>query len=372
MGRLKLCSVTAFVALIGALHTPSAIAADQAVAAINRGVVELETSGAAGISVRIAEDLANLIDDGATRRVVPVAGKGSLQNLADLKYLRGIDLAILQVDVLDYAKEQRLFPGFDASLSYIAKLYNEEFHLLAGPDIKSVGDLANKKVNVDLRGSGTAITANRLFTSLKIPVTVTNDSQEVALDKLRRGEIAALAFVAGKPAPLFMGLKGDDGLHFLAVPFNQAANSAYSPTRLTATDYPGLVPQGRAVDTVAVGSVLAVADLRQLTERYNNVVNFIDVFFTGFQTLLTPGHHPKWRDVNLAAELPGWRRFAPAEQWLQRNMQIAAAPKPDDLKAMFANFIDEHRHSAGGAPMTDKEKEDLFQQYSRWQSGQSR
>jgi TRAP-type uncharacterized transport system substrate-binding protein len=372
MGRLKLCSVTAFVALIGALHTPSAIAADQAVASINRGVVELETSGAAGISVRIAEDLANLIDDGATRRVVPVVGKGSLQNLADLKYLRGIDLAILQMDVLDYAKEQRLFPGLEASLSYVAKLYNEEFHLLAGADIKSVSDLANKKVNVDLRGSGTAITATRLFASLKIPVTVTNDSQEVAVDKLRRGEIAALAFVAGKPAPLFMGLKGDDGLHFLAVPFNQAANSAYSPTRLTATDYPGLVPPGRAVDTVAVGSVLAVADLRQLTERYNNVVNFIDVFFTGFQTLLTPGHHPKWRDVNLAAELPGWRRFAPAEQWLQRNMQIANAPKPDDLKAMFASFIDEHRHSAGGAPMTDKEKEDLFQQYSRWQSGQSR
>jgi TRAP-type uncharacterized transport system substrate-binding protein len=372
MGRLKLCSVTALVALIGALHTPSAIAADQSVAAINRGVVELETSGAAGISVRIAEDLANLIDDGATRRVVPVVGKGSLQNLADLKYLRGIDLAILQVDVLDYAKEQRLFPGFDASLSYIAKLYNEEFHLLAGPEVKSVSDLANKKVNVDLRGSGTAITATRLFASLKIPMTVTNDSQEVALDKLRRGEIAALAFVAGKPAPLFMGLKGDDGLHFLAVPFNQAANSAYSPTRLTATDYPGLVPPGRAVDTVAVGSVLAVADLRQLTERYNNVVNFIDVFFTGFQTLLTPGHHPKWGDVNLAAELPGWRRFAPAEQWLQRNMQIANAPKPDDLKAMFASFIDEHRHSAGGAPMTDKEKEDLFQQYSRWQNGQSR
>ena len=96
------------------------------------------------------------------------------------------------------------------------------------------------------------------------------------------------------------------------------------------------------------------------------------MFFTRFQTLLTPGHHPKWGDVNLAAELPGWRRFAPAEQWLQRNMQIANAPKPDDLKAMFASFIDEHRHSAGGAPMTDKEKEDLFQQYSRWQSGQSR
>src|ERR1700680_1732431 len=176
----------------------------------------------------------------------------------------------------------------------------------------------------------------------------------------------------GQPAPLFARLRGDDGLNFVAVPFNPGANTAYVPARLTAADYPGLVSQGRSVDTIAVGSVLAVVELRQLPERYRNIANFVDVFFTGFQSLLEPGHHPKWRDVNLTAELPGWHRYQPAEQWLQRNMQIANAPKPDDLKAMFAHFIDEHRHSAGGAPMTDKEKEDLFQQYSRWQNGQSR
>ncbi len=372
MSRLKFSFVVSFMALIAGPQPSPAAPLDQGVAGINRGVVELETSGAAGISVRIAEDLANLVDDGATRRVVPVVGKGSLQNLTDLKYLRGIDMAIVQTDVLEYAKEQRLVPGIELSLTYITRLYNEEFHLLAGPDVRKFSDLANKKVNVDLRGSGTSITAARLFEMLKLPVTVTNDSQEVALDKLRRGEIAALAFVAGKPAPLFMGLKGDDGLHFLAVPFNQAAGGTYAPTRLTAADYPGLVPQDRAVDTVAVGSVLAVADLRQSPERNRNIASFVDVFFTGFQSLLEAGHHPKWRDVNLTADLPGWRRYQPAEQWLQRNMQVANAPKPDDLKAMFANFIDEHRRSAGGGAMTDKEKEELFQQYSRWQNGQSR
>ena len=372
MGRLTLYSVTAFVALMAAYSMPPARAADQpAAAVINRGVVELETSSAAGISVRIAEDLANLVDDGATRRVVPVVGKGSLQNLTDLKYLRGIDMAIVQSDALDYAREQKLLPGIEGSLTYITRLYNEEFHLLAGPNIRNVSDLANKKVNVDLRGSGTSITAVRLFEMLKVPVTVTNDSQEIAIDKLRRGEIAALAFVAGKPAPLFMSLKGDDGLHLLAVPLNPAVTSAYAPTRLTAADYPGLVPQDRGIDTVAVGTVLLVADLRQSPERYRNIANFVDVFFTGFQSLLEPGHHPKWREVNLTAELPGWHRYQPAEQWLQRNMQIANAPKPEDLKAMFAHFIDEHRRSAGGAPMTDQEKEDLFKQYSRWQSGQS-
>jgi uncharacterized protein len=372
MSRLKLCLVVSFAALIAGPQPSPAAPLDQGVAAINRGVVELETSGAAGISVRIAEDLANLVDDGATRRVVPVVGKGSLQNLTDLKYLRGIDMAIVQTDVLEYAKEQRLVPGLELSLTYITRLYNEEFHLLTGPNIRKLSDLANKKVNVDLRGSGTSITAARLFDMLKLTVTVTNDSQEIALDKLRRGEIAALAFVAGKPAPLFMSLKIDDGLHFLAVPFNQAAGGTYAPTRLTAADYPGLVPQDRPVDTVAVGSVLAVADLRQSPERYRNIASFVDVFFTGFQSLLEAGHHPKWRDVNLTAELPGWRRYQPAEQWLQRNMQVANAPKPDDVKAMFAHFIDEHRRTAGGGAMTDKEKEELFQQYSRWQSGQSR
>src|SRR6516164_3683354 len=92
---------------------------------VNRGVVELETGRTAGISVRIAEDIANIIDDGATRRVLPVIGKGSLQNLTDLKLLRGIDIAILQVDVLDYARQQNLFPGIENWITYITKLYNE-------------------------------------------------------------------------------------------------------------------------------------------------------------------------------------------------------------------------------------------------------
>jgi len=42
----------------------------------------------------------------------------------------------------------------DGKIVYIAKLYNEEFHLLARPNIKTIADLANKTINVDLRGSG--------------------------------------------------------------------------------------------------------------------------------------------------------------------------------------------------------------------------
>jgi len=341
-------------------------------ASVNRGVVELETGRSGGISVHIAEDLANVIDDGATRRVLPVIGKGALDNLTDLKALRGIDMAILQVDVLDYARQQNSFAGIDHWVTYIAKLYNEEFHLLARQDVKTVADLANQKVNVDLRGAGTAITAARLFELMKIPVTATNDDQEVALDKLRKGEIAAIALVAGKPAPLFRALNGNDGVHFLAIPLNLAVTAAYIPTRLASADYPGLVPNDQPVDTVAVGAVLLAANLQQGSERYRNLVNFVEAFFTGFQSLLEPGHHPKWREVNVTAELPGWRRFPPAEQWLQRNVQVVNAPNLQDLREIFSRFIDERQQAAGGPSLSQHQKDELFGQFELWQKGQQR
>src|SRR5215472_8203554 len=118
--------VAAAAAFAVALLPPLALSVNAApladVVIANRGVVQLETGRAAGASVRIAEDLVNLIDDGATRRVVPVIGKGSLQNITDLKLLRGIDMAILQADVLDYAKQKNFLAGIEYWVNYITKL----------------------------------------------------------------------------------------------------------------------------------------------------------------------------------------------------------------------------------------------------------
>src|SRR6266699_779450 len=219
MARSSPCKVLAVMAFIVYAPPWRPLLAQQS-QAVNRGVVEIETTGSAGMSVRLVEDLANLVDDGATRRVLRVVGKGALQILIDLKYLRGIDVAILPIDVLEYAQAERLYPGIESSLTYITKLHNEEFHLLVRPEIQDISQLKDRKVNVDLRGSGTSITAARLFEMLKIPVAVTNDIQEVALDKLRRGEIAALAFVGGKPSPVFASLKRDESIHLLVIPVN--------------------------------------------------------------------------------------------------------------------------------------------------------
>jgi uncharacterized protein len=338
----------------------------------SQGVVILETEGSTGISVRIAEELASVVNDEASRRLLPVVGVGSLQNIIDLKLLRGIDVAILQQDVLDYAKQQNLAPHLESWMRYITTLYKAEFHLITRPEIKSISDLASQKVSVDVPGGGTAVTAARLFQLLGIAVSTTYDDPEEALEKLRRGEVAAVALVAGKPAPVFSDLIGENGLHFLSIPSAAAAEAGYLPARLTAGDYPGLVPYNEPVDTVAVGTLLAVAEVQAGSNRYRNIANFVDAFFGGFQSLLQPGHHPKWQEVNLTAQLPGWRRFAPAAQWLQHNAQIAAAPDIEQLKVKFSRFMDERQQANGGPPLSQQEKDQLFEQFKGWVSARPR
>jgi uncharacterized protein len=372
----RLHSIRSVLAAIFAIVAASCLSVIPAVTAAprgdngNKGLVEIETESSSGISVRIAEEIAAIVDDGATRRVLPVVGRGAVQNLSDLAQLHGIDLAILQSDVIDYAREQHL-PGSDSTLTYVTKLYNEEFHLLVRADIQSVADLANKKVNFDRRSTGTAVTATRLFGLLKIPVVATNEAQPIALAKLKKGEIAALAFVVGKPAALFESLKPADGLHLLAIPLTPEVTAAYLPAKITAADYPDVVLKDQPVDTIAVATILAVANLQPLSDRYRNVANFVQTFFTDFQTLLAPGHHPKWEDVNLAAEIPGWKRFPPADEWLKRNTRLVAQVKPNELKEIFERFIQERLEVAGGT-MSQAQKDELFNQFRNWQSSQTR
>ena len=377
MSRWTFARAATVIALVGtALMSPAGLtalaAAPSAEASlVNRGVVELETGGSNETGIRIVADIVSIVDDGSTRRVVPVIGKGPIQNLTDLKFLRGIDLAIVQSDALDYAREQRLVPGIEA-LNYVAKLYNEEFHLLAGPNIKTIADLANQTINVDLRGSGTAVTTSRLFELLKITITVTTDNQEVALQRLRKGEIAALALLAAKPTPLFRDLKDKRRAPFVehsAHPGSECrlrARTAHS-RRLSEARRCGSAERHHRGSESPHGCRSSNA-ARALPQRHN----FVEAFFTGVQSLLEPGHHPKWQEVNIAANVPGWVRYPPAEQWLQRNMQVATAPNPDAMKALFSRFVDERRQAGGGGPMSTEDKDALFQQFRAWQRGQAR
>jgi TRAP transporter TAXI family solute receptor len=317
----------AFAALIAAILAVAPAAAQNPAERANQGTVGVVSGGVAGTYIRVAADLASVLDEGDTLRIIPMIGKGSVQNIADVLYLKGVDIGIVQSDVLAYIRRENLFPGIERRVNYITKLYNEEFHLLARGDIASVRDLAGKKVNFDNRGSGTYITATIVFDALGVSVEPTFYDQSLALERLKSGEIAALVYVAGKPATLFRDVSAQqDKLRLLPVPASPRLLETYLPSRFAAEDYPRLIDAGQEVETIAVGAVMAVFNWEVGNARHQKVARFIDKFFTRFEDFQKPPRHPKWQEVSLTAQVPGWTRFGPAEDWLRRSAAARRAP----------------------------------------------
>lgn len=286
---------------------------------INKGTVSIISGGISGTYIRIAGDLANVLDDGNDLRILAIMGKGSVQNIDDILYLRGIDIGIVQSDVFAFVKSQNKHPTIDQRIRYITKLYNEEFHLLASSGVARVEDLAGKRVNFGRQGSGTAMTASVVFDTLGIAVVPVFHDQGLAMEKIKSGDIAATVYVAGKPASVFESARKEDGMHFLSMPLSPTLLETYLPSRLTAEDYPGMIPAGTEVRTLAVGAVMAVYNWPQDHIRRAKVSRFIEAFFGRFDEFQKPPRHKKWREVSLNATVPGWTRYGPAADWLKRN-----------------------------------------------------
>lgn len=105
---LRLLATSLFILFFGVggaqAQTPArAVSVPQAVkpaAAPAVGTVGIVTGDIDGTGIRIASDLARVLDSGAELRIIPIAGKGSIQNINDLLTLRAVDIAIVQSDVL--------------------------------------------------------------------------------------------------------------------------------------------------------------------------------------------------------------------------------------------------------------------------------
>ena len=276
----------------------------------NQGTVGIISGGIDSTAIAAASDLSHVLDNTDKLRIVPVVGKGSVQNISDLLYLRGIDIGIVQSDVLSYFKRTRRFPGIEKRIHYITKLYNEEFHVLANMDFHCIDDLGGRRVNFGMKGSGTAMTAEAVFEAHKVKIQRFYHDPKTALDMLKAGELDAAVFVAGKPSRAFEGMTYKDRVHFLDVTFVESLHTDYLPASLTHDDYPDLIAPQEKVGTVAVGSVMAVFNWKSKSPRYHKVKGFITAFFEKFGKLQTGARHPKWREVNLNSSVAGWTRVS--------------------------------------------------------------
>lgn len=189
---------------------------------------------------------------------------------------------------------------------------------MARAGTNNVLELKGGKVNFGTKGSGTFMTASIVFESLNVDVDVTTFPEPVALDKLRKGEIDGLVFVGGKPLSLLADISADEGLALVEIP-PQQVSGAYLPSNLSSSEYPNLVASGTSVPTVAVGAVMAAYNWDPEHYRYTKTKRFVEEFFGSFDNLMKTPYHPKWKEVDLRAEVPGWTRFKAAQDWLTKN-----------------------------------------------------
>ena len=369
--RLSVLLCVAFI--LSWLNTPAQAQQDAVLRAqVNQGTVGIISGGVTGTYVRVASDLASVLDTGDALRVLPIIGKGSVQNITDILYLRGIDIGIVQSDVLSFIRDQGIHGTIDARIRYITKLYNEEFHLLGAEGIDTVQDLSGKKVNFGVSGSGTFMTASTVFKTLNIEVEPASFDQALALEKLKSGEISGMIYVAGKPAEVFRNLDPSGGIHFVPVPATPELLDIYLPSVLTHEDYPRLLPEGQDVETLAVGAVMAVYNWNPQNERYGKVAKFVGAFFDNFAEFLKPPRHPKWKEVNLAAVVPGWTRFRPAEEWLSTRATNEGPGYDLRDKEMFESFLKfMQEKGAAKKPLSEQERAGLYNQFLQWRFRQS-
>jgi TRAP-type uncharacterized transport system substrate-binding protein len=311
-----------------------------------------------GTYFRFAEDMRKLLDDGDEMRVLPIVTRGIASNIDDLLYLQGVDIAVTQSDVFEFFRTQRKISNLRDRINYIIRFPVSEVTIIARNEIQTIEDLRGKKVDFGEPGSSGSLTAPILFQHLGIQVKETPLPAPYTVGaymKVASGEVDAAVRVVGKPVPHIAQIPPNAGLHLVPIPFPASLSDLYAIGEFTNADYPNLIPPGQSVDTIAVPTVLAVYNRPKGSDRYRKVERFIIRLFENWDKLRNPPYHPKWRDVNFAATVPGWKRYVVAEEQLARLMANR------DFNAFLTS-----RPAATVQPPSQAGREALFEEFLQW------
>ena len=293
---------------------------------LNAGTIGLAGGLLEGAPIRFATEIARVVNDGGAVHVLPIVTRGPTENVNDLLYLKGVDAAIINSDSLEEYKSQ--VPQIQQRMTYLLSLFPSELHIFVRPEIRSLSDLAGKKVNFNTQGTAAAYSGPLIFSRLGVDVEKMFIPHPVALEQLKRGEIAGVVFVTSKPVDAFVKGKWEPGFKFLAVEYGSKFEDYYLPSYLEPTDYPNLVAKGERIATIAVPTILASFNWRPSSPRYHRVARFVDQLFSRVDKLQAPGFDPKWKDVNLTTRVPGLERFQPAQEWLDRANPTKQSGRP--------------------------------------------
>jgi uncharacterized protein len=332
---------------------------------VNENVVMLLAGQVGQPYIQFAQDIAVAIDDGDRLRVLPVASGGAVQNVRDILLLRGADLGISTVQVLNDLKVSgELGPQLERQIMYVGVLSVDAFHVIARPGINSLQDLKGRTVGFDTKGSGTQRFGAVVLKQLGIVVKEAHMPQVDAIEAMRKGEIDASVCSCALPVPAFPAIKPEWGFKLLEVPYAAALEQDYVPITLTSASYPGLIAPEERVQTIATSTVLVTFNWARGTDRYRRIESFVNAFFANVDKLRQPPRHPAWKEFNIAASIGGWQRFPAAQEWLDR--QAAEAELKAKATESGLDVAQARTQAAKVAPHDAAEQVRLFKEFIEW------
>jgi uncharacterized protein len=268
-----------------------------------------------GTYFRFGNDIADLLRSECGAEIAVKESQGSLANLQRLRHETHSQLAIVQQDSLDYLKKaasaDTKLQDIVSRIRYVFPLYSEEVHLVTtkGSGIKSLRDIAGKRIAVGAAESGTYLTASFILLLSGIEVNQVEIGQVEGLRRLLLpaqdpNRIDALFYVAGAPVKLFAENPAlREQLAGVAID-DPAVLERYNASQLTSEDYGWI--DGK-VSTVRVRSVLMTYDFQ--LEQCQNVGMVANRVKANLKALKEGLGHAKWAEVELDAPLPGWRPY---------------------------------------------------------------
>lgn len=229
------------------------------------------TGGTGGTYYAYGSALAPQIE-ADTGRVVEV--KPTTGSEANLRLLQGdlLDLAVVQSDTLQYAAEG------ETSYRAVAGLYTEACQIVVtkSSGIRSVADLAGKRVSVGADESGVTRNAEQILMANGLTVDMLQASRLSFSDSaaaMERGEIDAFFCTAGAPTNAVAELAGKLDIQLLSIDRRSIEQLTSLYSCYTACTIPAGTYQGQTEDvtTLGVRAVLVASDaldaatVRQIT-----------------------------------------------------------------------------------------------------------
>jgi TRAP transporter TAXI family solute receptor len=266
----------------------------------------IATGGTAGVYFPIGGAIAKAVSKTGALQVTAESSNASVANVNLLSRYE-IEMAFVQNDVTFWAYNgQNMFEKPLPNLRTVMALYPEHVHWVISKtsDIKSIGDLRGKRVNVGPPGSGYEAGARSI---LQVAGMTFDDLRANRLDnsgataRFKDTQLAAALFVLGYPAPAPMDIATSRPITLLD--FDEEFMA-----KLTATHpffVPSIIPsgtyQGIDKDTVTPAVMAIIVTHDKMPEQ--TVYTFLANLFDNLEEVQAA--HAKAREITLENALGG-------------------------------------------------------------------